>query len=232
MFLIFSQEANKCKTELQYWRSKSPAVSLSNLYGHNLNVSQQDVSVFLQQQQLQEQQQQISFNGENPNLIPDFESVNEVQNNQICIDLTINSDKDGIVNQSENLILLNATDINNSQMVDPLTTIHHQVPAQLQTTTTTSTSTAQDAMKLIDSLSNETSVISSVGSPKLGKRKHMEMEQLANKLATATSTSTVISKAVGSTVPINNGGDVKKARKVQSKVRCPSTSTSCKTRSK
>lgn len=49
LFFLFSQELNKCKTELQYWRSKSPAIPVCGGCGQSMPVPTEDLQALANQ---------------------------------------------------------------------------------------------------------------------------------------------------------------------------------------
>lgn len=47
--IIYLQELNKCKTELQYWRSKSPAIPVCNGCGQSMPIPTEDFQALANQ---------------------------------------------------------------------------------------------------------------------------------------------------------------------------------------
>lgn len=158
--VLLTQEANKCKTELQYWRSKSPA--LNNIYGQNNAIQSEDMQQFVILQPAA--------------IVEDIITINDaekqvVQTNDISIDLTTTT--------------TTTTSVDNEQ---PPQQINNECGLE-----------NNDLLTKL--LSEATSVISSVGSPKSvagGKRKLLDLDQQAS----------------------TSSGTLKKARRVQNKGKC------------
>ncbi|XP_037040071.1 F-box only protein 28 isoform X2 [Bradysia coprophila] len=180
------QEANKCKTELQYWRSKSPATTVSNSFGHLVAVTPENLPPI------------VDVKAEHLNLSAEIDKENPVQINENIVDLKIQNENDTIL------------------AAGPATLTQHS----------TADATAVDG-KLNHTESDkratddETVAGAScpMGSPKVGDKRKMDDDL-------------TVGSAVRSTNSNNGSSDIKKARRVQSKIRCQTKISNNKTRSK
>lgn len=180
------QEANKCKTELQYWRSKSPATTVSNSFGHLVAVTSENLPDV------------VNVKVEHLNFSAEIDKENPVQINENIFDLKIQNDTDTIL-AAEPLIQFCST-------ADASTTVEGKLNHPEADKRATDDETIPD-------------VLCSIVSPKMGDKRKMDDDLM-------------VGSAVRSTSSNNGSSDIKKARRVQSKIRCQTKISNNKTRSK
>lgn len=193
-FKFSLQEANKCKTELQYWRSKSPATTVSNPFGHLAAVPPENLQAIVD----------IGIRAENFNLSAEIDKENPVQINENIVDLKLNKETDTIIAAEPTSTLV--------QLLPPPESISLDVNHKWSHTESDKRPSTDDE-PFVD-------VYYPIGSPKIGDKRKADDEPLAGSAASRSTNS-------------NNGSsDIKKARRVQNKVRCQTKVNSNKTRSK
>jgi len=188
------QEANKCKTELQYWRSKSPATTVSNSFGHLVAVPPENLQAIAD----------IGMRAENFNLSAEIDKENPVQINENIVDLKLNKETDTILAAEPSATLIQLLP---SSVAMPL-------DGKWNHTESDKRATEDGTIVVAD-------VYSTIGSTKIGDKRKMDDEPI------------VVGSAARSTNNSNSGSsDIKKARRVQNKIRCQTKVNSNKTRSK
>lgn len=188
---FFLQEANKCKTELQYWRSKSPATTVSNSFGHLVAVPPENLQAIVD----------IGIKAENFNLSAEIDKENPVQINENIVDLKLNKETDTIL-AADPATLIQLLPIESI----PLDGSHKWNQTELE-------------KRPIDGETIATNVYCSIGSPKIGDKRKIDEESIVGSAARSTNSN-------------NGSSDIKKARRVQNKIRCQTKVNSNKTRSK
>lgn len=192
------QEANKCKTELQYWRSKSPATTVSNSFGHMLTVAPPDTLPII-----------VDIKADNLNLSAEIDKENPVQINENIVDLKSNKETDTNLAADSTLIEFVAP-----ASIPPSSDGNHKWNhIELD-------KCPNDDEQIVDD-------VCSIGSPKAGDKRKMDDELIGGGCGGGSSTS-----AARSTNSNNGNSDIKKARRVQSKIRCQTKVSNNKTRSK
>ncbi len=210
-FFHHPQEANKCKTELQYWRSKSPATTVSNSFGHLVAVLPENLPPIVEN---------IGIKADNFNLSAEIDKENPVQINENIVDLKSNKETDTILT-AEPVVAVPSTLI---QFLIPESMSaggnHHKcMHTELDKRPTVMTTMTDDAS------SDDT--FCPIGSPKAGDNKRMKMDDELVVVGCGGGGS-----AARTTYSNNGSNDIKKARRVQSKIRCQTKVNNNKTRSK
>ncbi|KAJ6645885.1 F-box only protein 28 [Pseudolycoriella hygida] len=185
------QEANKCKTELQYWRSKSPATTVSNSLGHLVSVPPESLEAVAG----------IGIKVENCNFEAETSKENPVQINENIVDLKQNKEIDTIIT------------------AEPATLQPKSIPPETIPFDGNHKWNHNESEKHQNDDEISADVYCSIGSPKIGDKRKMDDEPS-------------ISSPVRSTNSNNGCSDIKKARRVQNKIRCQTKVNSNKTRSK
>lgn len=166
---------------MQYWRSKSPATTVSNSFGHLVAVPPENLQAIAD----------IGIKAENFNLNAEIDKENPVQINENIVDLKLNKETDTILAAEP------ATLIQLNQFLSP-----EPLDGQHKWTVT----------EFVD-------VHSGIGPPKIGDKRKIDDESIVGSAARSTNSN------IGSS-------DIKKARRVQNKIRCQTKVNSNKTRSK
>lgn len=174
---------------MQYWRSKSPATTVSNPFGHLVAVPPENLQAIVDS----------GMKAENLNLSAEIDKENPVQINENIVDLKQNKETDTIL------------------AAEPATVI------QLLPPESSSLDVKWNHTEL-DKRHNDDETIAEaycpIGSPKVGDKRKNDDEL------------NVVGSAARSTNSNNGSSDIKKARRVQNKIRCQTKVNSNKTRSK
>lgn len=180
---------------MQYWRSKSPATTVSNPFGHLVAVPPENLQAIVD----------IGVKAENFNLSAEIDIENPVQINENIVDLKLNKETDTILAaEPATMIQLippesNSSDGNHSSL-------------KLHMNHTELDKRQNDDDTYVD-------VYWPIGSPKIGDKRKNDDELIVGSAARSTNSN-------------NGSSDIKKARRVQNKIRCQTKVNSNKTRSK